>query len=428
MNITKFSLLLVVFVDLIGQGLIIPILTTLLLSTDQAFLAPDTPQSTRQVYFGVAVAVFFLSWFLGAAYISRISDMIGRKKGILICLAGAFLGYVLMIVSLYVGSFLLLLLARVVTGFTAGNQPIAQAAMIDLSTNEQDRIRNLGYIIAGASAGLVAGPILGGLLSDPAALGRFASLSLPFYVAASVIAATMVLIALVFQDRVQDRMPLRFEPLEMFLVLWRITERPAILRISLVFFCYMFVLNSFYVFMDNYLESRFGYGTFMNSVAMMIFGLCAGISSAVLPAVFEARMPKRRIVVLALTVMGVSVLAFTLMPVGGLAIVAVAIVGIAFAVGYPTLLSIYSMAADGSEQGWVMGLTTALFTMGAAITSFAGGEAMAVDIALPFYYGAAVAALAIGLIGALWRYPAVRAIVAKPPQKQPPTATGSTQS
>jgi MFS family permease len=103
------------------------------------------------------IGAFFFAWFLGAAYISKLSDMIGRKKGIQICLAGGFLGYGLTILSLYTNSFWLLLIGRVVTGFTNGNQPIAQAAMIDMSARDDERTRNLGYIVAAASLGLVAG-------------------------------------------------------------------------------------------------------------------------------------------------------------------------------------------------------------------------------------------------------------------------------
>ena len=413
MNITKLALLLVVFVDIMGQGLLYPILTTLMLDPHQPFLPASTPQSDRSFYYGLVIAAFFFSWFLGAAYISKLSDMIGRKTGIQICLAGGFLGYALTIVSLYTNSFWLLLIGRVVTGFTAGNQPIAQAAMIDLSTSEEERTSNLGYIVAAASLGLVAGPILGGVLSDHAVLGSYASLTLPFYVAIGLIAVTMALVALFFWDKHQDRRQFKFEPMEMFLVLWRVAQRPAILRISLVFFCFMFFLNTFLVFMDSYLTDRFGYGTFMNSMAMMTFGACVAVAGPVLPSILERHTTKRRIVVLGLALFAGAALAFVAVPAGLLTFIPIAVFALAFAVGYPTFLSIYSLSVDETEQGWVMGVTTALFTLGAGLTSLAGGEAMSLDIRLPFFYGAAVAGLAILLVFATWGYPTVQKIVGR---------------
>jgi hypothetical protein len=98
---------------------------------------------------------------------------------------------------------------------------------------------------------------------------------------------------------------------------------------------------------------------------------------------------------------------------GSLIITYLAIVplAIAFAIGYPTLLSIFSASVDATEQGWVMGVSVALFTSGAGITSFVGGELMGVNIHYPFYIALASAALAIALLAVLWRVPGVQQIV-----------------
>lgn len=86
--LARFALLAVVFVDLIGQGLVFPIINTLMMDPRQAFLPVSTPEATRHFNYGLVIGTFFLSWFLGAAYISKISDSIGRKNAIMICLAG----------------------------------------------------------------------------------------------------------------------------------------------------------------------------------------------------------------------------------------------------------------------------------------------------------------------------------------------------
>ena len=158
MALAKFALLAVVFVDLIGQGLVFPIINTLMMDPQQSFLPASTPEATRQFNYGLVIGIFFLSWFLGAAYISRISDSIGRKNAIMICLFGALVGYIITIASLLADSLWLLVLGRAITGFTAGNQPIAQAAMVDASRDDAEKARNMGLIVAGISAGLVGGP------------------------------------------------------------------------------------------------------------------------------------------------------------------------------------------------------------------------------------------------------------------------------
>ena len=92
MKIGTVALYMVIMLDVMGQGLVIPVLTTLLLDPSQTLLDTNTPTGPRELYFGITMGVFFLSWFLGAAYISKLSDFIGRKQGLLICLGGAFLG------------------------------------------------------------------------------------------------------------------------------------------------------------------------------------------------------------------------------------------------------------------------------------------------------------------------------------------------
>ena len=167
----RIALLLVVIVDLMGQGLIFPIINSLLIDPASTFVAKDTSGSTRNLYYGIVSAVFYLFWFFGAAYISKVSDYIGRKTGIVICLAGGIAGYILTILAIEFSSLWMLIVGRAISGFTAGNQPIAQAALIDISRTDQERSANLGYIVGASALGMMIGPLLSGLLSDSAVLG-----------------------------------------------------------------------------------------------------------------------------------------------------------------------------------------------------------------------------------------------------------------
>ncbi|XWN30860.1 MAG: MFS transporter [Devosia sp.] len=102
-------------------------------------------------------------------------------------LFGSLVGYALTIATLYADSLILLVVGRVITGFIAGNQSIAQAATIDASADAEDRARNMGYIMIGTSIGRVGGPLIGGLLSAPEILGSFANFKLPFSAALTMV-------------------------------------------------------------------------------------------------------------------------------------------------------------------------------------------------------------------------------------------------
>ncbi|MCP4329734.1 MAG: TCR/Tet family MFS transporter [Alphaproteobacteria bacterium] len=410
MKIAGFALLMVVALDVMSQGLVIPILNTIIMDPAQDLLPADTTVAVRQFDFGLAMGIFFLCWFLGAAYISKISDFIGRKEGILICLSGNLLGYILTIAALEVDSLALLLVARAVTGFTAGNQPIAQAALVDISENEQQKARFMGLVVMAISVGLVAGPLIGGLLSDADLLGEFASLELPFYCAALLVVVNMTLIIVFFHNQKRERRPFKIRPLEVFLTLWTAAKRPTVLKLSLVFFFAQLALNSFYVFMDNYFYSRFQFDTLQNALSLIVMGAGLGLASAFLVAPINARFDKTQTIIVSLAVMAVAAALSIVNPSPFLAYVLIILFIVPFAVYYPTALTMFSAAVDDSEQGWVMGVTVALYTLGAGIVSVIGGEMMSIDIHLPFVISMASLILALVLVFTLWRGGDIRAL------------------
>ncbi|MCP4304477.1 MAG: TCR/Tet family MFS transporter, partial [bacterium] len=190
--------------------------------------------------------------------------------------------------------------------FTAGNQPIAQAALIDLSTSEAERTRYLGLVLTGLSLGLVVGPLMGGLLSDTAVLGPIASIELPFYAVSALVILNIVLITLFFHDKRNVHGPAKVRPIEVFLTLYEAARRPTILRLSLVFFFAQLVLNAYYVFMDNYFYDRFRFGTLENAIALVVLGAAMGLASAFLASPINQRFGKIKIISVCLVAMGLS--------------------------------------------------------------------------------------------------------------------------
>ena len=399
----QFALLFVVFLDLMNQGLVIPILTTAILDPAQSFLLPHASTASRQFDFGLVMGVFFLFWFLGAAYISKLSDSIGRKEGILICLAGNLLGYVLAIIALTEQSLWLLLVARAISGFTAGNQPIAQAALIDMSESEAQKTRFMGYVLTALSLGLVVGPLIGGIFSEPAVLGKYASLTLPFYIVSGLVIINALLVFFFFYNQNFKRKPVRIRPLDIFISLWMVVKRSKILRLSLVYFFGQVSLYAYLLFMDNYFFSRFEFNTFQNSVALAVLGGGMGLSSAFLVGPLNERYGKKTLVIVSLAVMAVSAAIAIINPWPLMAYLLILPLVIAVGIYLPTMLTLYSSAVDESEQGWVMGVSIAIFTLGAGLVSLLGGWLMSMDIRFPFAIAAASALLSVVLALALWR-------------------------
>lgn len=414
MNLSRFALLLVVFIDVMGFGLILPIFNTILLDTQQPFLPEETSTSTRQIYYGSVLAVFFLFYFFGAAFIAKVSDYVGRKQGIMICLAGALIGYALTVVALLYSSYWLLVLGRAISGFTTANQPIAQAALIDISTDEEEKSKNLGMIVAASAFGLLGGPLISGFLSDKSMVGPLASLELPFYVAIGLVLINMALIIFFFSEPEFKKRKIDFGLSDVFLNLWKVRTHPAVLRLALVLLFALMCLNAFFFFIDTYLLARFDFTTFQNSMALVIFGGAMAFGSGYLTAPLHSRFRKIPILYFSIAMMGLGIFLFMINPFPWLSYFLIVPITTAFAIMYPTMLSLFSGSVSSSEQGWVMGVVVAIYALGSGTITGVSGSLMAIDLQMPFIIAILCCVIALFLMVWLFRAREIQ-ILDKPP-------------
>ena len=146
------ALLLPVFVDLIGFGIVLPL---------QPFYAQAYGASPGTVT--LVAASYTAMQFVFAPLWGRLSDRVGRKPVLLATSAGACIGYLALA---HTDSLLGLFLARAFGGAMAGNIGVAHAYMAELVGPDR-RARAMGRVGAAAGLGFVAGPAIGGLLSGP---------------------------------------------------------------------------------------------------------------------------------------------------------------------------------------------------------------------------------------------------------------------
>lgn len=400
---SRIALLYVVFIDILGQGLLLPILSSLLLDPSQDFLPKEVSQAGRELRYGIVLALFYLAWFFGAAFISKVSDYIGRKVSILICLVGAFVGYALTIVAIEYSSLILLIVGRFIGGFTAGNQPIAQAALVDEAQDDQQKAQFMGQLVAAVALGLIAGPLLTATLSSKTLMGDAASLTLPIYAAILLVLINFGLIVRFFRETLAERRTIDFGLSEVFLTLLRIRHHAITLRLAPVFFFAVMGFNGFFIFLNDFLIERFQFSTVQNSVIMIVLGATMGFISLFLVGPVFARYRQVNIMVVTVVIMTVFITAYVFNPVPALAYVLIIPIIAAFGIAYPTLLSMFSASVDASRQGWVMGVCVALFTIGSGSVSIVGGSAMRITPGLPLFIGIGSCIIALVLIAVLWR-------------------------
>ncbi|MEE3283013.1 MAG: MFS transporter [Planctomycetota bacterium] len=175
-------LFLTVFVDLVGFSIIFPLFPDML----EYYVQADGPDSligslaawlgeftshpdpdkqrlyTTALFGGVLGSIYSALQFVFAPFWGRLSDRTGRRPILLISITGLALAY---LVWVFAGSFVLLVISRVVAGIMGGNISVATAAVADI-TGEKDRAKGMGMIGAAFGLGFILGPAIGGLLSS----------------------------------------------------------------------------------------------------------------------------------------------------------------------------------------------------------------------------------------------------------------------
>jgi DHA1 family tetracycline resistance protein-like MFS transporter len=151
MNKRLFSIILVVFIDLLGFSLILPLLPYYA----ETFKASETTT-------GILIASYALMQLIGAPILGRLSDRFGRRPVLLISVFGTFLGFLLLG---FANALWMLFVSRIIDGITGGNLSVAQAYISDV-TDEKSRSKGLGMIGAAFGLGFIIGPVTGGLLSQ----------------------------------------------------------------------------------------------------------------------------------------------------------------------------------------------------------------------------------------------------------------------
>ena len=172
-----------IFVDMLGYGILIPIVPQLLGDQNSIFSVLPTGMSIDDGYIvlGFLVGIYPFMQFLATPILGQLSDKFGRRKILAIALSGTCLSYFAFAIGVITRNIPLLFLSRGFDGFTGGNISVAQAAIADISTPD-NRARNFGFIGAAFGLGLIIGPYIGGRLSDPNFVSWF-SPATPFWFA-----------------------------------------------------------------------------------------------------------------------------------------------------------------------------------------------------------------------------------------------------
>jgi MFS transporter, DHA1 family, tetracycline resistance protein len=392
------SILSIVFIDLIGFGMIIPILP----------LYAQRFQAT-ELQIGFLLASYSFMQFLASPVLGWFSDRYGRKPVLLCSLIGSATGYILMADAT---SLKMLFLARILAGVAGASVGTASAYIADI-TPPENRSKRMGLIGAAFGIGFVLGPAIGGLLSQWSVVA-------PFWFAASlsIINAVLMWIVLPEPDKYAARQQGRVNFKETF-------EKAGSWRLGTITITYFIAIAGFAIVTVIY--PQVGHRRFdLNQSQISFIFVMVGLIGAAIQGGGIGRLVKRfgdlNLAIIGFAVMAISMM---LMPLAGsVPLFLLFTVGLAVgnSLSQPTMNAIASKGASAELQGRVLGVIQSAGSLGRVFGPVLAGFLLSGDHTrpnpqygnTPFLAGGVIIAVAFGLASSLRRSEPAKAIAPSP--------------
>jgi DHA1 family tetracycline resistance protein-like MFS transporter len=348
------SIFLIVFIDLLGFGLILPLLPYYA----ETFGASDT-------VVGLLVASYAAAQLVGAPILGRFSDRFGRRPILLLSLVGTLLGFLLLG---FANTLWLLFAARILDGLTGGNISVAQAYITDV-TDAKSRAKGLGMIGAAFGLGFIIGPASGGLLSQW-------GYAVPAFVAAGLVTVNLLMVALWLPESLppeKRETAAEKRPSVNFSALTDALKRPFTGPLLITRFFFGLAFSTFQTIFALYALRRFNLDATQTGFILTYVGVLAAVVQGALVGRLSERFRDDVLIFVSVGIMALSLLGWALSP--SVLVLLIILAPTAFAGGIlnTVISSALTKAVEPQEVGGILGLSASIESATRVIAPTVGG-------------------------------------------------------
>jgi multidrug resistance protein len=359
-----FVIFLTVFIDMVGFGIVIPVLP---LYAEHFHATPLEIGWLTGIYSGMQI--------IFVPILGRLSDRFGRRPILIVSLIGTAIGFLVMG---WASSLPLLFVARIIDGASGGNISTAQAYIADVSTPE-NRSRSMGVIGAAFGLGFTFGPMIGGIMSR-------ISYGAPFYFAAALAAVNVVLLYFILPESLSPEY--RSQPHKRSR-LAEVFQHGHARLFGTIVATYFFTITGFAIMTTLFAlftEKHFGFdarktGYLFGFIGIISVILQGGLIGRLVKMFGETALARTGLLLLAF-----SLFSLPLVPTIPMLLLVCATTAIANGLVNPTLNGLASQMIDRSWQGRALGLMQSAGSAGRLVGPLLGGWLLMFDLKRPLAY------------------------------------------
>jgi MFS transporter, DHA1 family, tetracycline resistance protein len=339
--------LITVLLDMIGFGLIIPVLPKLIETVGQMTLA-EASLVGGWMFFAYSAAQFIFGPLMG-----NLSDRFGRRPLLLLAILGLALDYLL---QAFAPNLAWLFIGRAISGVCGASWVIANAYIADITAPE-DRARYFGMLGAAFGLGFVLGPAIGGIL------GEYGP-RVPFYAAAMISGINLVYGYFVLPETLdlEHRRPFEWRRANPFGAFKIFQSYHGVVPMCIVLFSFFFFSSVYPAIWPYWGMAKFGWSPSMVGVTLAIFGLCMAASQAGLTGPLVKRFGEYQVALIGFVAAMIAALGYGLA--GGLTMVIVMmVVHTPEGFIYPMLSALMTRNVPENAQGELQGGLSAVLNI-----------------------------------------------------------------
>ena len=383
-NKQLFTIFIIVFIDLLGFGLILPLLP----------YYAETFGATPTVV-GLLVASYAAAQLFGAPVLGRLSDRYGRRPILLVSIFGTVMGFLLLGVA---KTLIILFISRILDGLTGGNISVAQAYITDI-TDEKNRAKGLGMIGAAFGLGFIIGPAAGGALS-------VYGYAVPAFVAAGL--ATLNLIAVSFwlpeslttakRAEIAKRASRTSFSLS---ALWTALNRPRVGPLFNIRFFFGLAFAIFQTVFALYAQYRFNLSAVQTGFVLTYVGVLSVIVQGVAIGLLSKKFEEKTLIFTSTILIAIGLLGWAIAPTIPVLLIIMIPTALGGGILSTVLNSALTKAVYPEEVGGTLGLSASLESATRVIAPSIGGFLLGqISTSAPGFFATAIM---LGVIVFTWR-------------------------